>query len=283
MLKNLFFAALVLLTLNTFAQGPIMSAKDFAAELKAAKNLVVVDVMAADVYAKQHVQGAINLPHKELYKPGPVEGQFKSPEELAAIFGKKGISNTARIVLYDDGSQKYSSRVWWILKYLGANEVYLLHKEMNQWAAARIPLTATPVAPKAVTFATTVKPEMNCSMAELQKPAGDLLLLDGREKDEFDGVDKDKRSKGHLPGAVWLNFKEMQTATGAYKSKEEITAVAAKYGATPEKPIVVYCQTGIKASVLYLALKEIAGFQQVRYYAGAYAEWASVPENKMVK
>ncbi len=283
MLKRIITLSFFLISTGLFAQSPVISAKDFAAALKANKGLVVIDVNAADVYASQHVQGAINLPHKDLYKPGPVEGQIKPAEELAAIFGKKGISSSSKIVVYDEGSNRYTSRVWWILKSVGAADVSILHFNMDQFAAARIPLTASPSALKATTFTVAAKPEMDCLMAELQKPAEGLLLLDAREKDEFEGKDAAKRSKGHMPGAVWMNYKEVLTATGAFKTKDEIIAAAVKFGAVPEKPIVVYCQTGIKASVLYVALKEIAGFQQVRNYAGAFAEWVSIPDNNIVQ
>lgn len=260
-------------------------AKDFAAELKTNKTMVVIDVQAADVYAKQHIQGAINIPHKSLYKPGAIEGQFLSAEELAVIFGKKGVSNTSKIVVYDDGSQKYNSRVWWVLKYLGATDVSLLHKEAGQMEVARIPMTATAATVKATTFIPTVNAAMNIDMAAVAALGSNskALLLDVREPDEYNGIDKDKKSLGHLPGAVFMHFKEVQTANGAFKSKEEIIATAAKFGATPEKEIVVYCQTGIKAAVVYIALKEIAGFPDVKLYAGAYAEWASVSENPIVK
>lgn len=260
-----------------------ISSKDFAAQLKSDKSLVVIDVMAADAYAKQHVSGAINIPHKSLYKEGPVEGQLKSPEELAAIFGSKGVSNTSKIIVYDDGSQKYNSRVWWILKYIGATDVTLLHKDMAQWEQSRIPLTPNPTVLKPVTFAPAVNAAMNMDMAVLkeniQKPG--FLLLDAREKDEYEGMDKDKRSKGHLPGAIWMNFKEVLTASGAFKTKDEILATAAKYEITPEKEIVVYCQTGIKASTLYIALKEIAGLENVKLYAGAYSEWVANADNPL--
>lgn len=283
MLKKLFAMALVLSAFQSFAQGPVISAKDFAAELKTNKNLVVIDVNAADVYAKQHIQGAINLFVKELYKAGAVEGQLKPNKELAAIFGKKGVSNTAKIVVYEDSSNKHNSRIWWILKSLGATDVSILHFNADELAAAGIPLTATPVTGKATTFILTKSAYKACSMADVQKLPQGTLLLDGREKEEFNGVDAAKKSKGHIPGSVWMNYKEVLTATGAYKSKDEIIATAAKFGATPEKPIVVYCNSGVKASVLYVALKEIAGFQNVQYYAGSYAEWASRPENQIVK
>jgi thiosulfate/3-mercaptopyruvate sulfurtransferase len=283
--KRIIFGLISLLGVLSLQAQVSISAKDFGAELKSNKSMVVIDVQASDVYAKQHIQGAINIPHKSLYKPGPVEGQFKDVAELAAIFGKNGVSNASKIVVYDDGSQKYNSRVWWVLKYLGATDVLLLHKDMAQMEAARIPMTATSVTLKATTFVPTINTDMNIDMASVKALSANpnALLLDVREPDEYNGVDKDKKSQGHLPGAVYLYYKDMLTATGAYKTKDEIIAIAAKVGATPEKEIVVYCQTGIKASVAYVALKEIAGFPKVRLYAGAYAEWASVAENPIVK
>ena len=284
MKKLLLSIAGIIAALSLHAQL-VTSAKDFATELKTNKALVVIDVQAADVYAKQHIQGAINIPHKSLYKPGAIEGQFLSTDELAAIFGKKGVSNTSRIIVYDDGSQKYNSRVWWVLKYMGATDVTLLHKEAAQMEAARVPMTSAPATLKATTFIPSVDAAMNIDMAAVKALGANpnALLLDVREPDEYNGIDKDKKSQGHLPGAVFMHFKEVQTANGAFKSKEEIIATAEKFGATPEKEIVVYCQTGIKAAVVYIALKEIAGFPNVKLYAGAYAEWASVPENIVVK
>jgi len=289
-MKKLYIPAFLILTLLLpvkvlLSSTLIIDAKTFAAELKANKNMIVIDVQAADVYAKQHIQGAINIPHKSLYKEGPIEGQFKDAAELAVIFGKKGVSNTSKIVIYDDGSQKYNSRIWWVLKYLGASDVSLFHKEMSQMEAARIPMTTMAKTLPATTFEVAVNPEMNIEMATVKSLSGnpDAIILDNRERDEFDGMDKDKRSKGHLPGAVFMNFKEVLTSTGAYKTKEEIIAAVSRFGVTPDKQIVVYCQTGIKAAVVYIALKEIAGFSNVKLYAGAYAEWASVADNQIVK
>jgi thiosulfate/3-mercaptopyruvate sulfurtransferase len=280
-MKRILFGLISLFGALSLNAQVTISAKEFGAELKSNKEMVVIDVQAPEIYAKQHIQGAINIPHKSLYKTGPVEGQFLEPAELADIFAKKGVSNTSKIVLYDDGSQKYNSRVWWVLEYLGATDVFLLHKDMAQMESARIPMTSTPVKLKATTFTPALNADMNIDMAALKSKIDNptVLLLDAREKDEYEGMDKDKRSKGHLPGAIFMNYKEVLTPTGAYKSKDEILALAPQFGISPEKEVIVYCQTGIKASVLYIALKEIAGLSNVKLYAGAYAEWSSVPDN----
>lgn len=284
-MKKIIFGFIVVIAGLSLQAQVFITAKNFGTELKSNKSMVVIDVQASDVYAKQHIQGAINIPHKSLYKPGPIEGQFKDVADLVAIFSKSGVGNTSKIIIYDDGSQKYNSRVWWVLKYLGATDVSLLHKDMAQMETARIPMTATTVSLKPATFVPSLNADMNIDMASVKALGANpnALLLDVREPDEYNGIDKDKKSQGHLPGAVYLYYKDMLTATGAYKTKDEILAIAAKVGATPEKEIVVYCQTGIKASVVYLALKEIAGFPNVKLYAGAYSEWASVAGNPVVK
>ena len=101
-MKKILLSLTAIIAVLSLQAQLIIPAKDFAAELKTNKTMVVIDVQAADVYAKQHIQGAINIPHKSLYKTGAIEGQFLSTEELAAIFGKKGVSNTSKIVLYDE-------------------------------------------------------------------------------------------------------------------------------------------------------------------------------------
>lgn len=277
--------ALIMLSTTLFANSLIMDVKTFASELKTNKSMIIIDVLGADIYAKQHIQGAINIPHKSLYKEGPIEGQFKEASELAEIFGKKGVSNTSKIVIYDDGSQKYNSRVWWILKYLGATDVYILHKDMAQMELSRIPMTSTAITLKPAVFEVNINPDMNIDMASLKASMTNpgLILLDAREKDEYDGLDKAQKSKGHIPNAIFMNFKEVLTETGAFKTKEQIVETASKFNVNSDKEVVVYCQTGIKAAVLYIALKEIAGFTNVKLYAGAYAEWASINENPIVK
>lgn len=61
MFKKLFVFFIAVLNLQSFAQRPLISATDFAVEVKTSKSLVVIDVNTPEVYARQHIQGAINL------------------------------------------------------------------------------------------------------------------------------------------------------------------------------------------------------------------------------
>ncbi len=279
-----FLAVLILCSVNVKSQD-VITAKDFMAELKKNKELVVIDANTAENYGKRHVRGAINIPHKELYKDGAIEGLIKSDDDLATYFGKKGVSNTDAIVIYDDGSSKYDSRVYWILKYLGAENVKVLHKDLEKtWRAARVPLTpgATPV--KAKTF--TAKPNMNIIANIDQVKAGlkdaNTIVVDSRAVSEFDGTSEKPISKGHIKGAINIEYKEFLQENGEFKSNDEILAVAKKHGLDPSKTVIAYCVTSVRACPIYVALTG-AGYENVKVYDGAYNEWAADPANPMEK
>lgn len=277
--------AFLLLSQLVLAGNVEISAKDFAKELKANKSLVVIDANAADTYAKMHVQGAVNIPVKELVIPGDVEGLLKSPEELAAYFGSKGVSNTSKIILYDDGSNKYTSRLYWTLTYLGATDVHILHKDMDKWKAARIPLTRAPSSPAKASFTPAINDKVFASASYVKSKLGDAntVILDGRTEAEYNGTSTEKKSNGHIKGAIFLEYKQFLNDKGAYKSKEEIEAVARKYGVTPDKAVIVYCATGVKAAVLYIGLADICEYPNVKLYDGSYNEWAADASNPLEK
>lgn len=269
---SMILAVMFLFISQVISAQVLISAKNFTAEKKKDKTMVVIDANTADNYAKSHVMGAVNVPHKELYKPGDVEGLIKSPADLAAYFGKKGISNTSNIVIYDDGSSKYNSRVYWVLKYLGAENVRLLHKDMDQWKAARLPLTRNKTTVSATTFTPKINSSIIAEAADVKACSGNCIVVDARAANEYDGTSEKPVSVGHLKGAINIEYKEFLNDKGAFKSKDQIKAVADKYGLTG-KTVIVYCVTSVRAAPEFVALAEILGMPNIKVYDGAYNEW----------
>lgn len=269
---SMILAVVFLFVSQVLTAQVLVSAKNFTAENKKDKTMVVIDANTAENYAKSHVMGAVNVPHKELYKPGDVEGLIKSPADLAAYFGKKGISNTSNIVIYDDGSSKYNSRVYWVLKYLGAENVRLLHKDMDQWKAARLPLTRNKTTATATTFTPKINSSIIAEAADVKACSGNCIIVDARAANEFDGTSEKPVSVGHIKGAINIEYKEFLNDKGAFKSKDQINAVADKYGLTG-KTVIVYCVTSVRAAAEYVALAEILGMPNIKVYDGAYNEW----------
>ena len=270
--KGLLILAIVgLFAASSTAQGDIVSAADFMKLVKSDKSLVIIDASKAESYQKVHVKNAVNIPHATLYQESEVEGLIVEPAELANIFGAKGISEKNTIVIYDGGSQKYSSRVYWILKYLGAPNVKILHKDMDQWKKSRVPVTKMPTKVTSATFTPNVNKSIITDMAYVK--SGKATIIDVRDDDEYNGTADN--SDGHIPKAIHLNYKDLLDDSEAFLSKDEMEKVVAKYGLTPNTPIAAYCRTSVRAGVLYAALVNVLGYTNVKVYDGAYSEWVA--------
>ncbi len=267
--------AFLVITAQSFAAEKCLIGKEFSSLKKSNKNLIVIDARKAADYAKMHIIKSVNIPYADLYKDGLAEGSIKDPAALAAYFGKKGISNTSAIVIYDDGSNKYNSRVYWVLKYMGAENVQLLHKNMNQWKMARIPLTKAVVPAKKAVFTPKVNKAMSAEMSAVKTSSTNVntILVDTRDAVEYDG--SFKGSEGHISGAINIPFKEVLNANGSFKTKAELEDLVSKHGLSADKEIILYCKTRVRASVAYFALKNILEHPNVKVYDGAYNEWVS--------
>lgn len=266
--------ATLLLTGALYAQSPVIEADEFKSAAKG-NNVVVVDANTSSNYNRMHVQDAVNVPHLELYKDGEIKGILKEPSELADYFGSKGISKDSKIIIYDDGSQKYNSRVYWTLRYLGADNVHLLHKDMKDWRKARIRLTRRSSSPGSANFTPDVQKQLLAKAPEVKKGINNnnVVLLDSRSKGEYEGTEK--KSKGHVKSAVNINYTDILDESGAFLPKEKMKKVFEAKGVTPDKEIIAYCRTSVRAAVNFVALKDILGYPNVKVYDGAYLEWES--------
>ena len=266
------------------AQGDIITAKDFGKAIKD-KNTVIVSAQSKKNYGVSHIKGSIFLDHKLLYKDGKPEGILKTPEEMAKILGETGISNTNTIIIFDGAKDKYAGRVYWILKYLGAENVKILEKDMKAWRSARVPLTKAPTKGKSTTFAVNVNADVIVDMAWMQshvKDAG-VVIVDVRPTDEFIGNSKSHPSPGHIAGAINLDWETLVTAKGVLKDKAIIESLFKSAGITSDKTIVFYCATSVRAGLPFFVAKTILAYPNVKVYDGAMNEWETVAANAIEK
>ena len=260
---------------GVFAQVDMITASEYKALVKSDKNVVTVHAGKAKNYNANHLKGSILVSYKKTDKEGDVKGLMMDPQDLATFFGESGISETNTIVLYDNGSQKYSTRLYWLLKYLGAPNVKILHKDKDSWRKARMILVSAPTKGKATTFTANVDNSILAVMADVEKSKADanVVLIDVRAIGEFDG--SAEKSNGHIPGAVNINHEDFLTADSkAFKSTDELKALVEKVGATPDKTIILYCITSIRGAVGYVAFKNILGYPNVKLYDGSMHQWA---------
>ncbi|OQX79375.1 MAG: hypothetical protein B6D61_03710 [Bacteroidetes bacterium 4484_249] len=274
-LKLLVLSFIIVLMGTQFlaAQGDVITAADLGKKLKAKEKLTVISVRKPADFKKSHMKNAINIDLKKLASDTDPKGILKSPEEIAGILGKAGIDGKGLIVVYDDGKMKYAGRFYWILKYLGVENVKLLHRDLKKWQAARIPITKTPTPVKAKTFTPNLNKSIFVDEAYVKANKANAVLIDVRPPDEFNGTSTKPVTKGHIPGAKNMEYTQILKEDGSLKSKAEIENIAKGVGATADKEIILYCGTSTRAGIVYMAFTTILGYKNVKVYDGAYNEW----------
>ena len=97
-------------------------------------------------------------------------------------------------------------------------------------------------------------------------------MLDLRSQMEFDGLPDVDDRPGHIPGAVNLVWQELVDGNASYlESPEVLNGKLEARQIDPDGPVIAYCRSGVRASVGYLALKQLG--YDVRLYDGSYLEW----------
>jgi len=283
-MKKTIYIMLLLIFLTSFLNAGVISVKE-AAKLAKSGQAVIVSARSASDYDKKHIKGAVNIYHKDLYKADGVESMLKSPVEIAKIFGEKGISVDSKIIIYDNGDNKLAGRIYWVFEYLGAKDVNILDGHIKGWMKGRKPVTKNPTAVTKVEFKSAVSSSRIATMAYVksnQKKAG-TVLLDVRSKKEYDGNDEDEKlkRKGHIPGAINIEYKAVVNEDGTVKSKEVIAKVFADKAITADKEIILYCATSVRAGIVYMALTGILDYPNVKVFDGAFYEWSSDSSNNI--
>ncbi len=267
------FVVVLLATQFLAAQGDMITAADLGKKIKAKEKLTVVSVRKPADFKKSHLKNAINIDLKKLASETDPKGILKSPEEIATVLGKAGIDGKGLIVIYDDGKMKYAGRFYWILKYLGVENVKVLHRDLKKWQAARLPVTKASTPVKATTFTPNINKSIFVDESYVKAHKASAVLLDVRPPDEFNGTSTKPVTKGHIPDAENMEYTQILKENGDLKSKAEIENIAKGVGATADKEIILYCGTSTRAGIVYLAFTTILGYKNVKVYDGAYNEW----------
>ena len=279
-MKKIIGIMIILLVFTQLIFAGIISAKDLSKLAKSGDVIIVSGRQAAD-YGKKHIKGAVNIYHKDLYKAEGIDAMLKSADEIATIFGEKGITENSKIVIYDDGKNKSAGRLYWIFKYLGAKDVNILDGHLKAWGKVRGKVTpkATEITP--AVFKASPNAAIIADMAYVKSNKDKAILVDVRSADEFGGKDEDKNviRPGHIPGAMNFEFKMVLNEDGTIKTKEEITEIFKAAGITADKEIILYCASSVRAGVVFMALTDLLEFSNVKVYDGAYYEWCADETN----
>jgi thiosulfate/3-mercaptopyruvate sulfurtransferase len=283
-LKHIFIVFIGLLFTNMAIGSDLISAKEVAKIMKN-DNVIVISAQKSSGYNDFHITGSISLPPSILVDNEPIPYMLKDVSEMEEIIGSKGVSNTNQIIIYDEGSHKYSGRLYWVFKYLGATDVKILNGGLEAWKAIRKPVTSSPTTKKATTFTANVQPQYLAMLDEVKTATSDpgYVIVDARSEAEYMGTDKTSLRQGHIPNAVHINYTDIIASNGEIKSAEELTAIYSENGVTPDKTVIIYCKTSVRAAIEFAALSSVLGYENVKVFDGAMSEWSSDASTEVVQ
>ena len=236
-------------------------------------------------YLAEHVPGAVFLDLDEDLA-GPVTPQtgrhpLPDPGELADKLGALGIRRDHKLVVYDANHGGIAARAWWLLRWLGQEDVFLLDGGLAHWKALQLPLQSGAVTRKRTHYRSAIRQGLVIETDELEAAGDDidsLRLLDARDAARFRGEQEPiDPVAGHVPGAVSVPFSDFVREDGTWRALEERERrLDEALGGDRDTPWCVMCGSGVTACHLAISALE-AGFREPRLYVGSWSEWIREP------
>ena len=237
-----------------------------------------------EAHAAAHLPGAVFADlNADLAGPvTPASGRHPLPEptEFEARLRAWGVNADSRVVAYDDGNGAYAARLWWMLRWLGHDDVTVLDGGMRRWLQLGLPLSKDVPAPAPGNFIARLRPGMAVSASAVLAAAPDpsARILDARAPERYRGeVEPIDAVAGHIPGARNHPFGMSLDGQGRFLPPRSLRdALTASLDGVPPESAIVYCGSGVTACHVLLAL-EHAGLPGARLYPGSWSEWSRDP------
>lgn len=238
-----------------------------------------------DEYLKNHIKNAFYLHLEEDLSRSVEKHGGRHPMPFMADFINKleeiGISNDSKIVVYDD-DMFVAPRLWWMLKYIGIEDVKVLYGGFKTWGYDDFIAKGEEYKnhKKGKIFA-QINQSMSINVEEIKKVINDSnqysILVDSRTSERHKGiVEPIDKIPGRIPKSINIFYNEAYF-DGYLKSineLEEIYSNLRKY-----KEVIVYCGSGVTAPANIIAMDEIGIL--TRLYVGSYSDYISYEENQV--
>lgn len=273
--------------------GPAPAARlvstDSLAAMIAAGPVTVIDVRQAwTSYLQNHLPGAAWLNIETLRSSNAgLPFQLFPAATYAALLERMGVRPDRPVVVYSAGDQFDIDATFavWLLSGFPELRVSLLDGGYAKWELEGRTLTqrypggdaaGKRLDAKRFTLATANLDDVRALMAKQG-----TLLVDARPADQYNGAAGAQLRRGHIPGAVnhpWKDNLERRDLVTVWKPLEPLRDSYQSLGITPDKDIIVYCNSSTEASHVFFALRYLLGYPRVRIYTGAWSQWAEREE-----
>ena len=228
-----------------------------------------------------HIPGADFLDLQGEFSDENTVLRFMMPEaaQCEAAFGRHGVGNESRVVLYSIGTAMWATRFWWMLKSLGFDGAFVLDGGLDKWKAeGRAIETGTAKGYPPAIFAAKPRAGYFVGSRETLKASTDRnsVVVNALGPQFHKGLEPSRYGRaGRIPGSVNVSAATLvDPESKAFLPLAEAATKFASAGVTKDKRVVAYCGGGISATMDLLQLYRL-GYDNLTLYDGSMGEWAT--------
>ena len=215
-----------------------------------------------------------------------IQGYLINPDDFARKMSELGLENNSRVVIYDEGNNLASARLFYALDYYGFNNASLLNGGLEAWQAAGNEMSDSISRLPESNFTVEVQEALMCDFDYVTQAStsDNIVIFDARSAAEFSGEDVRAERGGHIPNAVNIEWNRVIAKDGIpyFLPAEQISALLTEQGITPDKEIIPHCQSNVRGSHVYFTLR-LMGFDSVRPYEGSWYEYGNRPDAEIIQ
>jgi thiosulfate/3-mercaptopyruvate sulfurtransferase len=230
-------------------------------------------------FLKAHIPGARYFDIDEIADPDTtLPHMVPTPGRFEKLMAAMGVSNTSRIVFYDQKGLASAARGWWLMGLFGHDQAAVLDGGLPKWLREGRPTEAgQPAVPTPGSFLAEFRATRLRGVGDVMRnvAARSELVLDARAAGRFTGAVPEPRPgmrSGHIPESANLPYTDLLNADGTFRPVPDVTACFAKAGVDGSRPVVTSCGSGVTACILTLGLR-LAGLPEGAVYDGSWTEW----------
>lgn len=232
-------------------------------------------------YLTDHIPGAIYAHLDEDLSGEIIPGitsrhPLPSVETLRSLFSNWGIDASTQVVVYDDRAGAIAARLWWMLRWLGHENVAVLNGGWNYWYQHNFPVSSEVPEREETQFQVNLQEHLlvDIKFVEEIESASEYTLVDSRTSNRYKGLEEPiDPIAGHIPGAINAPFPENVKEDGLLHSSQDLKE---RFKGILEgnsfENAVFYCGSGVTACHNLLAMAH-AGLGSGKLYAGSWSEW----------
>ena len=243
-------------------------------------NLVVLAVGDKSEYDKAHIPGSLYLDYHDMSAQGGLTLELPPMPELAETFGKLGVTDDSRIVLYTIGNgSTQTARVYLTLDALGLGaRTSILDGGLPVWQgeARGVTTELRPVKTGRITPCPQTDVVASLDYVRNNLRHAGIDIVDARDPQYYSGASASRNRAGHIAGAASIPYGSLLDEKGKLKSAEVLQQQFRAAGVKSGDQIVAYCHIGQQASLLYFVSRYLG--YDVRLFDGSWEEWARHPE-----